>query len=134
MKGCLNSITAFTGVFGNLNNKKSYEMLENLLPHLYKETDHIYYTTQDNFRRGTPVFEGLKDILSTFARDTGLMIKEVKFTSEPDILYYRLFYKKNNIGIIFVRNSGTEVKTGVYFQGVIESSKLLEDLKSRVLE
>lgn len=134
LKSCINTLYSIANIYSGFNNRNIYESLYHLLPEEYKVNQYIYYTEQERLRLGSEVYEGVGDIISDFCEQAEVEQERVSFEVTPDLLYYRLSFQGSRIGVIFVRNSGTEIKTGVYVQGLTESARLLHELTTRVMD
>ncbi len=91
-------------------------------PRGFKKTFYVYYTKKELLRQGAEVFKGVEDVIRRACR-LGAVVEESR-PEEPDMLYLavRGADGRQRAGI-FVRNSGTEEKTGVNVRGTLEDAQ-----------
>jgi hypothetical protein len=90
----------------------------------FKRTFYVYYTRKDLLGAGSEVFDGVEAVIRE-ACELG-EIYPMPRPEEPDMLY--LAVRGDDGGQragIFVRNSGTEEKTGVNVRGPVEDGEAL---------
>ncbi|MCZ6573300.1 MAG: hypothetical protein O7C98_09050 [Planctomycetota bacterium] len=85
----------------------------------FKRTFYVYYTLKELFTRGSDVFESCADVISAACGGGPLgNVERIEFDEEPDMLYLSVAGAGGTRRAgIFVRNSGTEEKTGVNVRG-----------------
>lgn len=90
-------------------------------PRGFKKSFYVYYTRKELLRQGGEVFRGVEEVIRRACR-LGEVVQEPR-PEEPDMLYLavRGADGRQRAGI-FVRNSGTEEKTGVNVRGTLEDS------------
>ncbi len=90
----------------------------------FKRTFYVYYTKKEALAEGSAVFRGVAEVIGK-ACALGPMVEE-PHAEEPDMLYLaaRDGQGRQRAGI-FVRNSGTEDKTGVNVRGTMEDAAAL---------
>lgn len=90
-------------------------------PRGFKKTFYVYYTRKELLRQGGEVFRGVEELIRRACR-LGQVVVEPR-PEEPDMLYLAVMGAdgRQRAGI-FVRNSGTEEKTGVNVRGTLEDS------------
>ena len=90
-------------------------------PRGFKKSFYVYYTRRELLRQGGEVFRGVEDVIRRACR-LGEVVQEPR-PEEPDMLYLavRGADGRQRAGI-FVRNSGTEEKTGVNVRGTLEDA------------
>ena len=125
MKCLLNTFAATfdTGGFNALSVKERYAQLRAPFPAGLKKTMYVYYVDKNRWRRGLPLWERVKrevaeGVESVFGKVT---VEEVRRPEEPDLLYLKIA-TPNGPAALFVRNSGTEDKTGVNLRGPVSAS------------
>ncbi len=93
-------------------------------PRGLKKTFYVYYTKKELLRQGAEVFRGVEDVIRR-ACGLGAVVAQPR-PEEPDMLYLAVRGPdgRQRAGI-FVRNSGTEEKTGVSVRGTLEDSEEL---------
>jgi hypothetical protein len=94
----------------------------------FKKTMYIYYTRKPLLAEGSEVFEGVARILEGAC---GIApVERRPLPEEPDMLY--LMVGDQRAGV-FVRNSGTEEKTGVNVRGALEDAGALMELAEKAV-
>jgi len=90
-------------------------------PRGFKKSFYVYYTRKELLRQGGEVFRGVEQIIRGACK-LGAVVSQPR-PEEPDMLYLAV---KGEDGLqragIFVRNSGTEEKTGVNVRGTLEDA------------
>lgn len=108
--------------------KPSIEKIVHPFPEGAKDIRYVYFADKARFFNGSEVWNSnKKTIIDTLekGKPSGYTIKEVVFKDDLQMLYVAAFNPQGlKEGTIFVRNSGTEIKTGVAFR----STKALESL------
>ena len=93
----------------------------------FKKTFYVYYTKKELLAEGSEVFRGVADVIAK-ACGLGALVAQPR-PEEPDMLYLAL---RDGAGRqragIFVRNSGTEEKTGVNVRGTLEDRDALTSI------
>ena len=91
----------------------------------FKRTYYVYYTRKELFSRGSEAFEGVREVI---VANCGLGTIEARpRPEEPDMLYLAVLDEEGGQQAgVFVRNSGTEEKTGVNVRGKAEAAGALE--------
>ena len=89
----------------------------------FKRTFYVYYTKKDLLEKDSPVYRGVAEVIET-ACDFGPTVAKGR-PEEPDMLYLAVHEAGVQRAGIFVRNSGTEEKTGVNVRGPIEDGDAL---------
>jgi phosphomannomutase len=93
----------------------------------FKRTFYVYYTDKAALTAGSDVFEGVAAAI-TKACSLG-PVRRVVHEAEPDMLYLAIDGEDGTQrGGVFVRNSGTEEKTGVNVRGPAEDAAALVEL------
>ena len=73
---------------------------------------YVYFVNKALFFPGSEIWMGVKRII-----EKGLRAEIMSFTDDPQVLCYRVHGEDSTgNGIIFVRNSGTENKSGIYLR------------------
>jgi phosphomannomutase len=93
-------------------------------PRGFKKTFYVYYTRKELLHAGSEAFRGVEGVIRR-ACALGEVVEEPR-PEEPDMLYLavRGADGRQRAGI-FVRNSGTEEKTGVNVRGTLEDAEEL---------
>jgi len=124
LKSALNTFTATQHLLGS-KPQTYFSALRRPFPPGYKQTFYIYYIKKHLYHKNSQLWEQLKKIIYKEARDNGFNPSVINFGEEPDLLYISLTSKSNNHAAIFIRNSGTEKKIGVYLRGSVSDAKKL---------
>lgn len=102
----------------------------------YKKTFYVYYT--DRQKLSNPSIR--KELIHTIHDEiqqrfqTGYQVAQVDKSEEPDMIYFEISPAAGSFpqAIVFVRNSGTEEKTGVYVRGTPDLKPLLESIGQNI--
>jgi len=90
----------------------------------FKRTFYVYYTDKPRLAAGSDVFEGVAAAIE--AACTLGPVRRVVHEAEPDMLYLAVDAADGSQRAgIFVRNSGTEEKTGVNVRGAVDDADAL---------
>jgi len=90
----------------------------------FKQTFYVYYTDKGALRAGSEVFEGVAQAIEEAC--TLGPVRRVVHEEEPDMLYLAVDGEDGTQRAgIFVRNSGTEEKTGVNVRGMTADATAL---------
>eukprot|EP01064_Diplonema_japonicum_P030714 TRINITY_DN5294_c0_g3_i1.p1 TRINITY_DN5294_c0_g3~~TRINITY_DN5294_c0_g3_i1.p1 ORF type:complete len:609 (+),score=129.02 TRINITY_DN5294_c0_g3_i1:47-1828(+) len=91
----------------------------------YKKTFYVFYTDKTMLRKGSVLIQNVEKKLKEMLHGMGT-VKVVPFAEEPDMLYISL---SGADGVqttgIFIRNSGTEEKTGINVRGRKQDADVL---------
>ncbi len=135
MKCLLNTFasTFQSGGFAGLPVKEKYERLRAPFPSGLKKTMYVYYVDKSRWRRGLPLWERVKrEVMEGSAEIFGnAPVEELHRPEEPDMLYMKIA-THGGPAALFVRNSGTEDKTGVNLRGPVTASSDMLKLGERV--
>jgi len=93
----------------------------------FKRTFYVYYTNKELLAAGSEVFSGVREVVERACAQAGLEPTEVRARpEEPDMMYIAVLDPGGGQRAgIFVRNSGTEEKTGVNVRGSLEDADAL---------
>ncbi|MHC4938423.1 MAG: hypothetical protein ACYTHK_05595 [Planctomycetota bacterium] len=98
----------------------------------FKQTFYVYYTDKEALTAGSDVFEGVAKTIEEHC--TLGPVRRVEHPEEPDMLYLAV---DGDDGMqragIFVRNSGTEEKTGVNVRGMTADAAALRAVGEKAL-
>jgi len=134
--GLKSAINTFTATQSLLESKPQtyFTALRSSFPSGYKQNFYIYYIKKDLYHKNSPLWEQLKKSIYKEARDKGFNPSIINFGEEPDLLYISLTSKLKNHAAIFIRNSGTEKKIGVYLRGSVGDTKNLEPIGQKCVK
>lgn len=135
MKCLLNTFAATfdSGGFNALGVKARFAKLRAPFPAGFKKAMYVYYVDKSRWRRGLPLWERVKKEFTAGAAEVfgKCAIEEIHRPEEPDMLYMEI-YTPAGPSALFVRNSGTEDKTGVNLRGPVTASADMLKLGERV--
>ncbi|MHC4953396.1 MAG: hypothetical protein ACYTGZ_05855 [Planctomycetota bacterium] len=98
----------------------------------FKRTFYVYYTDKPSLSAGSEVFEGVAAAIEEAC--TLGPVRRVVHEEEPEMLYLAVNGDDGTQRAgIFVRNSGTEEKTGVNVRGSMEDKQALSDIGESAL-
>ncbi|MHC4958435.1 MAG: hypothetical protein ACYTGN_08655 [Planctomycetota bacterium] len=89
----------------------------------FKKTFYVYYTKKEMLYGGSAVLDGVRGVIEA-ACDIGPTEERAR-PEEPDMLYLAVMDGDEQRCGVFVRNSGTEEKTGVNVRGPVEDGDAL---------
>src|SRR3989338_1443119 len=127
LKSAINTFAASESILGKSDTKGYFQKLHSPFEHGLKKTFYIYKTDKSRLSKGTELWEKLEGFIKNicmeqFGNSVELSLKVRD--EEPDMIYMAIYDKgkqpplspfdKGDLrGCIFVRNSGTEDKTGI---------------------
>ncbi len=134
--GLKSAINTFTATQTLLESKPQtyFTALRSPFPPGYKQNFYIYYINKYLYYKNSPLWEQLKKSIYKESRDNGFNPTIINFGEEPDFLYISLTSKLKNHAAIFIRNSGTEEKIGVYLRGSVGDAKKLEPIGQKCVK
>ncbi|VAX18153.1 hypothetical protein MNBD_NITROSPINAE01-904 [hydrothermal vent metagenome] len=93
----------------------------------FKKTLYVYYVDKPKWRRGEMVWENMKNVITDSVQEhwPQITVDEMIRPEDRDMLYLKLIEAGSHVASIFVRNSGTEDKTGITLRGPAEQSNTL---------
>lgn len=103
----------------------------------HKAISYVYFVDKDKFLPGTLAFEQAGEIGLRFLKEKlaplGLIVKIVPYSDAPEMLYIAAFDQDHvKVGALFVRNSGTESKTGTAIRCQSELKPIFEEAMNLV--
>ncbi|MBF0635305.1 MAG: hypothetical protein HQK85_11665, partial [Nitrospinae bacterium] len=135
MKCLLNTFAATfdSAGFNALDIKARFAKLRAPFTSGFKKTMYVFYVDKNRWRRGCPLWESVKAEVTAGVVDVfgKLDVKEIHRPEEPDMLYMRIS-TPHGPSALFVRNSGTEDKTGVNLRSPISASADMLKVGERV--
>jgi len=148
LKSAINTFAASESILGKSDTKGYFQKLYSPFEHGFKKTFYIYKTDKSRLSKGTELWKKLAGFIKNicmekFGNSVELSLKER--AEEPDTLYFAIYnppipplVKVGEGGFlrgcVFVRNSGTEDKTGINVRGSINDSERLIYIGERVME
>jgi len=89
----------------------------------FKRSFYVYYTRKEELARDSDVFKGVAEVIGKSCT-LGPVVPQPR-PEEPDMLYLAVRESAAQRAGIFVRNSGTEEKTGVNVRGAVDDADAL---------
>ncbi len=133
IKSCLNTFGAICGSWRRGYHADDVEPALDRIRHPFtggfKKTLYVYYVDKSRWRRGTAVWNDVRAVICEKMAELwpGGVCEEMVRAEDADMLYMKIIESGLHTGSVFVRNSGTEDKTGVTLRGdVTAETKLLE--------
>lgn len=120
IKTGLNSLVSMKRCYGHLNPEEWYRMVAQPFEAGIRKTFYTYYVDKNRILPGSvfrkEVNQSLIDLFSTLF-PTDFMLNIITFPEEREMLYGSILDQGNQVGAVFIRNSGTEDKTALYLRG-----------------
>lgn len=93
----------------------------------FKKTFYTYYVDKLKWCRGSQVWENMVNVLKDALLEhwPECSLDEMVRPEDRDMLYFKIVKDGTHIASVFVRNSGTEDKTGITLRGPAEKAKTL---------
>ena len=148
LKSAINTFAASESILGKSDTKGYFQKLHSPFEHGFKKTFYIYKTDKSRLSKGTELWEKLAGFIKNiymekFENSVELSLKER--AEEPDTLYFAIYnppYTPSLLkrgegelrGCVFVRNSGTEDKTGINVRGSMNDRERLTIIGEKVME
>ncbi|MBN2208487.1 MAG: hypothetical protein JW759_04250 [Candidatus Coatesbacteria bacterium] len=142
LKAAINTLVVTQSILQSMGVRAFHKMMASPFPRGVKRTFYAYYTCKEEFAFGKEYWRQFAEWLegqctARFAADFD--VKRAEFAEEKDMIFISLAPKggSTTAASIFVRNSGTEEKTGVNLRGPKELAEPLSaigDLARRRLQ
>jgi len=136
LKAAINTFVATQTMLQSMNVRAFHRMMAAPFVRGFKRTFYAYYTRKEEFAFGKEYwvqFGGWleQECAARFA--SGFDVERVEFAEDKDMIFVSLAEKggSRTIASVFVRNSGTEEKTGVNVRGPKDLAELLDDVGDR---
>ena len=128
LKSAVNTFAASESILTKSDAKSYFQKLHSPFERGFKKAFYIYETDKSRLSKGTDLWKKLEGFIKNicmeqFENSVELSMKERG--DEPDMLYLAIYDKSILRGCIFVRNSGTEDKTGINVRGSINDTDKL---------
>ena len=128
LKSAVNTFAASESILTKSDAKSYFQKLHSPFGRGFKKAFYIYETDKSRLSKGTDLWKKLEGFIKNicmeqFENSVELSMKERG--DEPDMLYLAIYDKSILRGCIFVRNSGTEDKTGINVRGSINDTDKL---------
>ncbi len=96
----------------------------------YKKNIYVYYVNKNKWRRNSNAWKEAKRVLekSILKEIDGAAIEEVSMAEDQDMLYLRIICDGSHTASIFIRNSGTEDKTGISLRSPVSMSDTIQKI------
>lgn len=124
IKSCLNTIAAIfqSGEIEAMTPAQRYAFLRRPYPSGFKKTLYAFYVDKDRWKRGSPVWAEAERTIGQSLKEAwpAAVAEEMIRLEDPDMLYIKIVVDGTHTASVFVRNSGTEDKTGVSLRCPVE--------------
>ena len=110
----------------NMEHQQYFQWLSNPYPSGYQKSLQVYYVDKSLLCEDSVNRKPLQQLLLQNSSWPDMETKIDQNPQEPQMLMIRVFQQKLPVAMVYVRNSGTEDKLGLYLRG---SSKLTEKLE-----
>jgi phosphomannomutase len=132
LKSAVNTFVSTECLYRTTDIAKYLDLLYNPFPKGFQQTLYVYYTDKAKLYSNSPLWHQLETAIR--GPSTDQWEKRI-YPQEPDMLYLSLITAQGKQqGAIFIRNSGTEDKTGINLRGIKEEQKKLMRLGEIVLK
>jgi phosphomannomutase len=133
LKSCLNTYAATAALTGEPAERFARTVAP--FPAGYKKTLYVYYVEKSRWRRGSHAWVALSAVIADALRERlpEAESHEMVRPEESDMLYYKIVVAGDHVGSLFIRNSGTEDKTGLNLRGSADMARPLADIGERVI-
>lgn len=128
LKSALNTFAATADLLKNKTPQKYYSVLRRPFPPGFKHTLYTYYVRKDLFCKDSLLWKKVKRLVIAEAKARGYTARAVPFAEDPDMLYIALVGQKSRQAAVFIRNSGTENKTGINLRGAKQDEGRLREI------
>ncbi len=120
LKGFLNTCAAIRRLTSGMDPRESYTMLAEPFPRGFKKSLYAYHVERGRFSPGSETWETVSRTLheaasAAFPGDVAL--RWAPLEDDPSVMYLALDLDGRAEGAIYIRNSGTERRTGVVLRG-----------------
>ena len=123
-KSFLNTIAAVRSLFEEANPEEAYSTIAAPFPRGFKRSYYAYHVERSRFAPGTEGWEAIAEKLAECAESAFPGIAAPRFAPLEDdagVMYLALEDESGGpLGAVYVRNSGTESRTGVVMRGPLE--------------
>jgi len=139
IKSCLNTFGAICGSWRHGCYADNVEIALEKIRHPFtggfKKTLYVYYVDKSRWRRGAAVWNDVRGVICEKMAELwpGCVCEEMVRTEDSDMLYMKIIESGSHTGSVFVRNSGTEDKTGVTLRGYLTAGPKLLGIGGAVL-
>ncbi|MDC0188479.1 hypothetical protein OAJ61_01625 [bacterium] len=127
VKCALNSMAAVLQLSQNMEQQQYFQWLSNPYPSGYQKSLQVYYVDKSLLCEDSVNRKQLQQLLLQNSNWPEMETKIDQNPQEPQMLMIRVFQHNLPVAMVYVRNSGTEDKLGLYLRG---SNKLAEQLDS----
>lgn len=121
LKGFLNTSAALRSLFENAEPEEAYAAIAAPFPRGFKRSYYAYHVARSRFAPGTEAWETIAAKLMEAAKNAFSGVATPRFApleDDPGVMYLALEDETGGpLGAVYVRNSGTESRTGVVLRG-----------------
>jgi hypothetical protein len=120
LKGFLNTCAAIRRLTSELEPQAAYQMLAEPFPRGFKKSLYAYHVDRTRFSPGSEAWDKIAQIMHDEARAAlpdAVELRWAPLEDDPAVMYLSLDLDGRPEGAIYIRNSGTERRTGVVLRG-----------------
>ena len=132
LKAAVNALTSMRSLAPGKSTEGWMDAVRRPFEAGHRKTRYAFYTDRARFAPGTEVWRDMDGLLGRSCRSAfgrSVRARRLKIPEDPGMLYLAL---DDDMGVqragVFVRNSGTEERTGVTVQGRAEDAKALDSV------
>ena len=137
LKSFLNTCAAVRGLFEDANPEDAYAAIAAPFPRGFKRSYYVYHVARSRFAPGAEAWEAIGEKLMECAESTFPGVARPRWSPLEDdagVMYLALEDEAGGpLGAVYVRNSGTENRTGVVMRGPAEWENKLRALGEEAL-
>lgn len=137
LKSFLNTSAAVRSLFDDAGPEEAYMAIAAPFPRGFKRSYYAYHVERSRFAPGTEAWEAIAKKLMEVAKSVFSGIAAPRFApleDDADVMYLALEDEAGGpLGAVYVRNSGTESRTGVVMRGPLEWEEKLCAVGEEVL-
>ncbi len=137
LKGFLNTSAAVRSLFEDAEPEEAYAAVAAPFPRGFKRSYYAYHVERSRFAPGTEAWEAIAGRLMESARTAfsgAAFWNFAPLDDDPGVMYLALEDGTGGpLGAVYVRNSGTENRTGVVLRGPVEWREKLSAMGEEVL-
>ena len=137
LKSFLNTSAALRSLFEEANPEEAYAAIAAPFPRGFKRSYYAYHVERNRFAPGTEAWEAMAAKLMAVAESVFSGVATPRFApleEDPGVMYLALEDETGGpLGAVYVRNSGTESRTGVVLRGPVEWEEKLSAVGEEVL-
>jgi phosphomannomutase len=113
LKSALNSIVSTEKLYNGMNAEKYYQEIKEPFVKGFKKTFYAYYTDKSKLSNRVYRSQISNRLIESL---NGFTAVQSRLSEEPVALFFTILKDDKEVGTVFIRNSGTEDKTGIYLR------------------